>query len=130
MLPTWLRVPHRDAAALRQVPGGGAVGTAGPSGERNRDMVSTAAALNHDQGVATPPQVERDAPPDRRAGESPAVDAEDAVARLEADLRRSAAGAHGFDLRARGADGTQPDTEQLLAERVDLLLRDRARGDR
>ena len=86
-------------------------------------MVSTAPPLNHDQGVASPPQVERDAPPDRGARQAAAVDAEDAIAHLEADLRRAAAGAHGFDQRARPAGRAQVDAEQLLTELVAVTER-------
>ena len=84
-------------------------------------MVSTASALNHDERVAPPPQIERDAPPDGRALSAAAVDAEHEVARLEADLRGAAAGPHGFDQEA-GRVG-RPERERRAAARRARRLR-------
>src|SRR5688572_2036084 len=93
-------------------------------------MVSTASPLNHDERVAASPQLERHPAPHAGAREPTPIDAQDAVARLEPDPGGAAAGADGFDLRARLSRRAEADAEQLLAGLVDPFVRDRGRRDR
>src|SRR5262245_8167607 len=93
-------------------------------------MVSTASALDHDEGMTSPAQVQDHAPPRRGVREAAAVDAQHEVARLDAEPRRAAARANGRDAEAARVRRLEPHAEQLLAELRDLLLRDRLRRER
>jgi hypothetical protein len=83
-------------------------------------MVSTATALNHDECVAASPQIQQRAPPVRAARQAPAVDAEDAIARLDADAGGPTAGPDARDAEAPVFFGLEPHAEKSLAQRPNL----------